>query len=198
MHRRLDDAGRDRIHPNPAFGVLDGQGFGSRVQAAFGQRRQYRRHAIDRMIDQAGGDVDHVPFTLLFHLGDGELGDVEEAIEVHRQHGGVIFGGVVRERFGDEDPGVVDQGVDAAETGDGFADDLLGDFRFADVAGHGEDVRIGGGFDRPRSGNHLVVQITEGFDHAGAEALGCASNNDDFSRIAHDEPLLRNDGLKSK
>ncbi|MNG00446.1 hypothetical protein D3C84_833820 [compost metagenome] len=85
--------------------------------------------------------------ALFFHLGDGELGDVEEAIQVHRQHIGVVFSGVLGERFGDEDTGVVDQGVDAAKTCDGFADHLLSDFGVADVAGHGEDVRIGGWLD---------------------------------------------------
>ncbi|MNY70140.1 hypothetical protein D3C86_2082130 [compost metagenome] len=76
------------------------------------------------------------------------MGDVEEAIQVHREHIGVVFSGVFGEGFGDEDPGVVDQGVDAAETFDRFTDHLLGDFRVADVARHGEDVRVGGRFDR--------------------------------------------------
>lgn len=196
MHRRFDDAWADRVHPNPALGVLNGQGFGRRVQTTLGQRRQYRRYPVDGVVRQAGGDVDDVAATLFFHLGDRELGDVEEAIQVHRQHSGVVFLGVGGERFGDEDSGVVDQGVDAAETCDRFTDDSLGDRRVADVAGNGEDVRIGGWLDRTRSGDYPVIEITESLDHACAETLGGASNNDDFFRIAHDEPQLINDGLK--
>ncbi|MNW05403.1 hypothetical protein D3C71_2016410 [compost metagenome] len=73
---------------------------------------------------------------------------------------------------------------------------MLRDLRFADVAGNGEDVRIGGRFDRSRRRDHVVVQITESLDHACAEALGCTGNDDDFFRIAHDEPLLIKDDLK--
>ncbi|MNI32307.1 hypothetical protein D3C73_862160 [compost metagenome] len=189
MHRRLDDARADRVYPDAALGVFDRQGFGRGVQAAFGQRSQHRWHAVDGVVDQAGGDVHHVAAAVFFHFGDGQLSDVEEAVQVHRQHVGVVFGGVLGERFGDEDAGVVDQGVDATETFDGFTDDFLRDFRVADVAGHGEDVRVGGRFDRTRGGDDFVVQVTECLDHACAQTLGGASDNDDFFRIAHDEPL---------
>ncbi|MNT91470.1 hypothetical protein D3C72_2325720 [compost metagenome] len=37
VHRGLDDARADRVHPDPALGVFDGQGFGCRVEAALGQ-----------------------------------------------------------------------------------------------------------------------------------------------------------------
>ncbi|MOA37346.1 hypothetical protein D3C78_1589280 [compost metagenome] len=141
------------------------------------------------MVHQAGGDVDDVAAALLFHLGDGELGDVEEAIDVHRQHIGVVFCGVRGERLGDEDPGVVDQGIDATETGHRFTDDTPGGFRFADVTGHGENVRIGGWLDRARSGDDPVTEFTKGFDHTVAETLGCAGDDDDFFRNAHDEDL---------
>ncbi|MNF83946.1 hypothetical protein D3C84_662850 [compost metagenome] len=123
---------------------------------------------------------------MLFHLGDGELGDVEEAVEVHRQHIGVVFCGVRGEWLGNEDAGVVDQGIDAAETGDRFTDHALGGFRFADVAGHGENVRIGGRLDRPRGGDDLVTEFAESLDHAIAQALGCAGDHNNFFRMAHD------------
>ena len=148
------------------------------------------------MVHQAGGDVDDVAAAVFLHLGDGQLGDVEEAVEVHRQHVGVVFSGVRGERLGDEDPGVVDQRIDTAKTCDRFADNTLCGGGFADVAGHGEDVRIGRRLDRTRSGDDLVTEFTEGLDHAVAETLGCASDDNDFFRIAHDEPLLINDDLK--
>src|ERR1700736_596828 len=34
VHRRLDDAGCDRVHANAALGVLDGERFGRRGEAA--------------------------------------------------------------------------------------------------------------------------------------------------------------------
>ena len=49
------------------------------------------------------------------HLGDGALGQPEEPGEVDPDDQGVVVGGVVGERLGDEHAGVVDQGVDAAE-----------------------------------------------------------------------------------
>ncbi len=71
MHRRFGDAWRYRVHPDSAFGVFDGQGFGGRVEAALGQRSEVRGHAFDGVVDQTGGDVDHVALALFFHLGDG-------------------------------------------------------------------------------------------------------------------------------
>ena len=38
VHRRLDDAWRDRVGANAAFGVFDREGAGCRVQAALGER----------------------------------------------------------------------------------------------------------------------------------------------------------------
>ncbi len=67
------------------------------------------------MIHQAGGDIDDMAFALFLHLGNRQLGDVEEAIQVHGQHVDVVFVGIAGEGFGDEDPGVVDQAVDATK-----------------------------------------------------------------------------------
>jgi hypothetical protein len=45
---------------------------------------------------------------------NGGLGDAEEAREVDADDGGELVLGVVGEGLGEEDPRVVDQGVDAA------------------------------------------------------------------------------------
>jgi len=37
------------------------------------------------VINQAGGDLHNVTAALLFHLGDGELGDAEEASDIDAQ-----------------------------------------------------------------------------------------------------------------
>src|SRR5471030_298596 len=135
VHRRLDDPGAHRVHANAAFGVFDCQGFGRCAQAAFGQRGQHRRHTVNGVVHQAGGDVDDVPGALFEHFGDRQLGDVEEPVEVHAQHIFVVFVGVAGEGFGDEDTGVVDQAVDAAKVRHAFADYALGGGRVGDIAG---------------------------------------------------------------
>lgn len=73
------------------------------------------------MVDQAGGELDDVAAALAEHLLDGELGDAEEAGQVDTGHRVVVGLGVVGERLGDENAGVVDQGVDAAEALNGGA-----------------------------------------------------------------------------
>lgn len=37
------------------------------------------------MVSQAGGDVDDVAGLVLFHLGNGKLSDIEEAVGVRRK-----------------------------------------------------------------------------------------------------------------
>jgi len=181
MHRRLDDARAYRVHSNAAFGVFNRQGFGRGIQPAFGEAGEYRRHAVDGVIDQAGGHIDDVAGAVFFHLGDGQLSDVEKAVEVHCQHVGVVVLGVGGEGFGDEDAGVVDQAVDTPEGGQGFADDALGSGRVGDVAGHREDVRVGGWLNRTRGGNHTVIEGAVGLDHGGADTLGGTGDDHDFA-----------------
>ena len=94
---------------------------------------------------------------------------------------------VGRERFGDEDTGVVDQAVDAPEGGQGFVDDALGGGPVSDVAGDGKDVRVGGRLDRARSSDHAVVEGTVGLDHGSTDTLGCAGDDDDF--LHEDSPV---------
>jgi hypothetical protein len=51
--------------------------------------------------------------ALLLHLGDDELRDVKEAGDVDAQDRSIVGFGVLGERFGDKDAGVVDERVDA-------------------------------------------------------------------------------------
>ena len=55
------------------------------------------------------------PGLLRQHLPDGELGNVQEALEVRRDDRPEVLGRVVRKRLGDEDAGVIDQYVDRME-----------------------------------------------------------------------------------
>ena len=134
MHRSLDDARRDSVGADATGGVLDRQRLGGGLNAALGQRRQHRRDVGVGVVDEAGGDVDDVAAALREHLRNGQLGHAEEPGHVHSDRGGELFLRVVGEGLGDEDPGVIDQGVYAAEALDGRVDDAVGGGGIADVA----------------------------------------------------------------
>ncbi len=69
-------------------------------------------------------------------------GDVEEAVQIGRQHRGIVLVGVVGERLGDEDAGIVDQRVDLTELLERLLDDALGSLGIADVARDRQDIRV--------------------------------------------------------
>ena len=171
VHRRLDDARRDRVDPDAAGGVLDGQRPGGRGQAALGQRGQHRGRAGVRDLRDRGRDVDHMAAVPLQHLGDGPLSQPEESAEVDADQQGVVLGGVVGERLGDEDAGVVDQGVDASETLQRSADDLVGGGGLGDVAVDGEHVGVLGRLHRAGGSDHAPALSAIGGDQAGADTL---------------------------
>src|SRR3954469_16336726 len=100
------------------------------------------------MVDEAGRDVYDVTAPLLEHGVQHALRYVEEPREVHADQRAELVVGVVGERLGDEDAGVVDQGVDAAETAQCLRDHAFGRGRVRDVAAYGHDVRVRGGRDR--------------------------------------------------
>ena len=95
MHRRLDDAQRNRIHADTALRILDRQRFGRGGQAAFCKRREYGRYARHRVIDQARCYLHDMAAALLLHLRDSELRDVNEAGDVDAQDRRVVGLGVL-------------------------------------------------------------------------------------------------------
>jgi hypothetical protein len=104
--------------------------------------RQDRRHSIDRVVGHAGRDADNVTARMLLHFSDCKLRDTEETGEVHGRNRCVVISGVAGKRLGDEDAGVVDQRVDAAEACHAFGDHAAGGGRVGDIARHRENVRI--------------------------------------------------------
>jgi hypothetical protein len=138
VHRRLDDAGRDRVHANAALCVLNSKRSGRRGETTLGQGRQHRGHIRIRVVDEAGGDLDNVAAALLLHLGDGELGGVEEAREIDPKDIGVVGLGVLGEGLCNEDACIVDQRVDAPEPRDSLRNRALGRPPIGDVAGDTE------------------------------------------------------------
>ena len=141
VKRRVDDARRDGVHADAVFRVLHCQVLGDRFKTAFGDHRHRRRDAPDRVASQGRRDRDDAPAGLLRqHLLDGELGDVQEALEVRRDERLEVLGRVVRERLGEENAGVIDQCVDRLEARQRRLDDLGGSCRLADVAVHQSDI----------------------------------------------------------
>src|SRR5262245_53071038 len=115
MHRRLDYAWRDSVDPDSLARIFNRERLCCRVQSTLRQRRQRRRHAAICVINEAGRDLYDVPGAPLQHLLGCEAGDVKKATEIDTKHVGIIFVGIVSERLCDEDTGIVDERVDAAE-----------------------------------------------------------------------------------
>ena len=112
------------------------------------------------MVHQAGRDVDHVPAVAWASMArDRGAGNLEEAAQVHTGDGVVVVVGVVGERFGDEDPRIVDHGVDPTEPLQGGIDDPLSDPGLRDVAGHRQHHRVVALGDRARVGDDGVAEL---------------------------------------
>ena len=121
-----------------------------------------------------------MPATILFHFRDGELGDVEEAAHIGRNDLRIVFFGVAREWFGDENAGVVDERIDAPEAGHGFAYHAFGCGRIRDITGNSQDIWIGRWLNGARGRYHFVAEGSEPFHYTCTNALRCASYDDDF------------------
>jgi hypothetical protein len=113
---------------------------------------------------------------------------VKEAGEIDAQDRGAVGLGVLGERLGDEDAGVVDERVDAPEPGHAFGDRPLGGLAIGDVAGHRDDFIIVRRLDRARGRDHPVVAIAVRLDEGRADALQGAGNNGNFLFDAHSKP----------
>src|SRR3954468_7396203 len=191
VHGGLDGAGRDGVDADATGGVLDGEGLGGGLHTALGQRGQHGRDPGVRVVDQAGGDVDDVAAALGEQVRDGPLGEVEDAGDVDTRHGGVVLGGVLGERLGDEDARVVDHGVDAPEPLHGGLDDAPRGGRVGDVALDGEDVRVVHGCNGARGGDDGVAELAVALDEGGADALRGPGDDRDLLDLRAHGDLLR-------
>ena len=129
-----------------------------------------------------------MPAALREHLPDGPLRDVEEPRQVHRQHFGEVGLGVLGERLGDENPGVVDQRIDPAELPDRVPDHPVGDRRVGDVASDSEYVRRSVQLDGPGVGDDAVAAIEIATDQTRADPLRRPGDDGDLAFSTHDEP----------
>ena len=89
----------------------------------------------------------------------------------------VVFRRIGGKRLRDEDAGVVDKRVDAAEPGDGFGDHALSGLRISDIAGNGENFIVVRRLDRAGGRHYAVVAVTVGLHKGRADTLRCAGND---------------------
>ena len=98
-----------------------------------------------------------MPAASIDHLGDRQLGDVEEPCEVHRRDRRVVIERVLRERLADVDAGVVDQRVDPPEPVASLVDRALCRCLIGDVACDIDVVDVG---RRSDAGNDSATPTT--------------------------------------
>jgi hypothetical protein len=110
------------------------------IEAALDQDRQQRGYLHVRLQSNAGGDIDDVTVLVLRHVGGSLLRGIEEAVQIGGDDGLHIGFGVIGDRLGNEDAGVVDQHIDLAELGDSLIKDGLGGFRLGDIAGDRQEI----------------------------------------------------------
>ena len=168
----------------PRARVLDGEGPGHGRQPALGEHRQRGGAPAVGVIDEAGGDVDDMAASLAGHVPNDGLGDVEEAGQVHAGDGEIFVHRVVRERFADEHPRIVDEGVDPSEPIERLLHHLLAGLDLGDVTRHGEDVVVFGGTDGARRRDDRVPGTAEGNDQPGADPPRRPRDDGDLSPSA--------------
>jgi hypothetical protein len=111
------------------------------------------------------------PLPLLLHLGDGELGRVEEPGEIDTQDGVIVGLSVLGERLCDEGTGVVDERVDSSKPGHALGDCTLGGLPVGDVTGDDQDICVIRRLDRARRRDHSVVAGAIGLYQRCTDAL---------------------------
>jgi hypothetical protein len=138
-------------------------------------------------------DRDDAPAGLLCqHLLDGELGDVQETFEVRRGERLEVLGRVVREPLGEEDAGIIDQGVDRPEASQRRLDDLGRSCGLADVAVHQGDAvgsrDLAGLRHLPGTGDDVKTAFNKRFHDACANPLRSSRHDGCLSLAAHGLP----------
>src|SRR3989475_1368243 len=141
VKRRINNARRDGVDADAILRVLHRKMLGDRCKTAFRDHWDCGLYAADRVARQRGRDRDDAAASLLReHLFYGELGEVQKALKVRRYKRFEILDGVVRERLGEEDAGVIDQYVNDLEASYRCLDDLGGSCGLADVTVHQSDL----------------------------------------------------------
>jgi len=82
MHRRPDDAWRDRVYPDAPAGIFNGERASNGIEAAFHQNGKGRRKRRHRLFGDRCRDVDDVAGANSHHPGRSLLRNVEEPRQI--------------------------------------------------------------------------------------------------------------------
>src|SRR5438270_4654278 len=137
-----------------------------------------------------------MPTALLEHLRHRALRHGEEPGEVDRDDVGVVLGGVIGERLGDEDASVVDQRVDPAELTQALADDRFGGGGIADVTLNGKHADVFRRLDGARVRDYRVAEFPVCGDERLSDSLrGPGDDGNLLDLVTHeDSSLLAEEG----
>src|SRR6516225_3295885 len=113
---------------------------------------------------------------------------MEEAVKIDAQYVGVVFVRIFGERLSDENAGIVDERVDAAEAPEGLRHDAFRSLGVGDVAGNRQNVRIGRRLDRAGARDNTEIAFPVTLDKGFADASRRAGDDCDFLLYAHDGP----------
>src|SRR3989442_919045 len=128
-----------------------------------------------------------MPTALFEHLRNRALRHGKEPGEVDRDDVGVVLGGVIGERLGDEDASVVDQRVDPAELLQALANDLFGGGGIADVTLNGKDADVFRRLDGARVRYYRVAEFPVGGDERLSDPLrGPGDDGNLLDLVTHD------------
>src|SRR6266550_6686365 len=131
-----------------------------------------------------------MPTALFEHRRDRALRHGKESGEVDRDDVGVVLGGVIGQRLGDEDAGVVDQRVNPAELTQALADDLFGGGGIADVTLNGKHAGVFRRLDGARVRYYRVAEFPVCGDERLSDSL--RGPGDDGNLL---DDLVTHDGI---
>src|SRR6516164_4349831 len=114
VHRRLDDAQRNRVYSNAVLYVLHRQRPRHRVQTALGHDLNGHGYAGDRVVHERRRDIHNAAALLSHHLPDRQLRNVEKARGRRREQGVEILARVPGEGLKDKNARIVYQHIAAA------------------------------------------------------------------------------------
>ena len=113
----------------------------------------------------------------LLHLGNGELRGVKETGDDDVEDRCEVGLGILAKWFADEDPGVVDECVDAPKPAEAFGNRAFGRLAIGDVAGDDQDVGVARGLNRPCRRDYAVAAIEVRFDEGRPDTLRRTSDD---------------------
>jgi hypothetical protein len=189
IHRRLDDAQRNRVDPDTALCIFDDKQFRRAIEATFDQRGEHRWYTFDGVVDQARRHLYDVPPTLPFHLSDGRLRDTKEARDVDARDCCKV--GLRAKGLATKIPALLTSASMRQNRSKPYEIPRSAVFRSAMSPGATRAPSLIDWLDGPRRRDHPVVAIAVRFDERCADALRGAGDDGRFSlRCSRQSPSL--------